>query len=230
VKKTAPNLSLLKVPGDKRRTPSYPLFKTLLLLLVLAVVGGTAAASADPRHSSLPSPGPSPQFAFDDLDGDLRPDLASVHPGQTGLSRTDYWVQLQLSTAGRQFIRVVGPNGGLSIEARDVNGDRAIDLVLVTTWLRQPVAILLNDGHGGFSRVDPTAFPEAFRKPAANWAPTFEQTSDAVGVPPESRAGISQETKVRPHFRSHPDSIPHLRPGFLPDFFQVSHRGRAPPV
>jgi hypothetical protein len=230
VKKTAPNFDLLTVLKDKLRTQSYPLLETLFLLLVLALVGGRAAASAAPRHSPLPSPGPSPQFAIDDLDGDLRPDLASIHPGQSGLSRTDYWIQLQLSTAGRQFIRVVGPNGGLSIEARDVNGDRAIDLVLVTSWLRQPVAILLNDGHGGFSPVDPTAFPEAFSKPATNWAPGFEQTTDAVGVPPQSRAWISEETRVRPHFRSHPDSIPHLSPGFLLHAFLVSHASRAPPV
>jgi hypothetical protein len=215
---------------DKLAIRSHAFFPLLILLLFLGLVCGNAAASADVRNVPAGSPAPNPQFAIEDFDGDLRPDVASIQAGQSDFSSTDYWIQLQLSEVGRQFIRVVGPIGGLSIEARDVNGDRAIDLVLVTAWHRQPVAILLNDGHGSFSRVDPTGFPEAFNEPTTNWAPTSEHSIDAFGVPPQSRAGICQKTKVRPHSRSHADSIPPLSAGFLFDPFLVSHAGRAPPL
>src|SRR6202043_727763 len=99
------------------------------------------------------SPGSDLSFSIGDFDGDSNPDLASVQAGQSDLTRTDYWVQLQLSVRGRQSFQIVAPIGGLQIVSRDVNGDHALDLVLTTTWLRRPVAILLNDGHGNFSRV-----------------------------------------------------------------------------
>src|SRR5271170_3994083 len=67
------------------------------------------------------------------------------------VGRTNYSVQLHLSSVGQHSIQLVAPAGGLQIEARDVNGDDAIDLVLTTAWLKQPVAIFLNDGHGSFS-------------------------------------------------------------------------------
>jgi hypothetical protein len=203
-------------------------FAALIILSLLGLVGG--GARADTRNEGVASLGPSAQFAIGDFDGDLRPDLASIQAGQSGFSRTDYWIQLQLSAVGRQFIRVVGPNGGLAIEARDVNGDRAIDLVLVSAWHRQPVAILLNDGHGGFSRVEPGAFPEAFGEPAADWAVVLGVASDAVGVAPQSRAGICADTRAGPRAGRHADSIPRLSAGFLLDAFVVSHAGRAPPL
>jgi len=204
------------------------LFAAPVLLLLLGLVGGSARA--DTRNPGTVSGGASAQFAIEDFDGDLRPDVASIQAGQSGFSRTDYWIQLQLSAAGRQFIRVVGPAGGLAIEARDVNGDRAIDLVLVTAWHRQPVAILLNDGRGGFSRVEPTAFPEAFGEPASDWVSACGVAIDAVGVAPQSRAGISADTRAGPHAGTQADSIPRLCAGFLLDAFVVSHAGRAPPV
>jgi hypothetical protein len=98
-------------------------------------------------------------FAVADFDGDLRPDLAHIQIGRSDAALTDYWVQLQLSGAGQQSILVVAPSGGLQISVRDVNGDDAPDLVLTTSWLKTPVAILLNDGRGGFSRKEPSAFP-----------------------------------------------------------------------
>ena len=103
-------------------------------------------------------------------------------------------------------------------------------LVLVTVWHRQPVAILLNDGHGGFSRVEPGAFPEAFGEPGADWAVVLGVASDAVGVAPQSRAGICADTRAGPRAGRHADSIPRLSAGFLLDAFVVSHAGRAPPL
>jgi hypothetical protein len=228
VRVSAANFGKCMALRERIATRRYLIFVAIILFLLLGLVGGSARA--DNRNEGVAALGASAQFAIEDLDGDLRPDLASIQAGQSGFSRTDYWIQLQLSAAGRQFIRVVGPAGGLAIEARDVNGDRAIDLVLVTAWHRQPVAILLNDGHGGFSRVEPSAFPEAFGEPAADWASVLGVAIDAVGVAPQSRAGICADSRAGPRATTHTDSSPRLSAGFLLDAFVVSHAGRAPPL
>jgi hypothetical protein len=124
---------------------------------------------------------------------------------------------------------LVAPAGGLLIEARDVNGDHAVDLILSTS-LKQPVAIFLNDGHGSFSRVAPSVFPGAFSDPPTNWASASDQGAEAVGVPPQSRPGILQAAKLLANIRPRADSISRAGPGFAIDFFLVSHAGRAPPA
>ncbi len=120
---------------------------------------GRAAAlpSATPSalsHSKSPS-----RFAIADFDGDSRPDLATVEIGQIGPSRARYWIEFQLSTGAQQMIDVNAPIGGLDISSRDVNGDQSLDLIVTTAWLNQPVAVLLNDGHGNFTLTNPSAFP-----------------------------------------------------------------------
>jgi hypothetical protein len=227
---SAPEFGVLVRLSERCATRRYFVFAALILFILLGLPGGNARASADGRNAPVATLGPNLQFAIEDFDGDLRPDIASIQAGQSGISRTDYWIHLQLSAAGRQFILVVGPVGGLAIEARDVNGDRAIDLVLVTAWHREPVAILLNDGHGNFSHVEPTAFPEAFGEPAAGWTPGLGRAIDVVGVAGEPRAGTCAETKARMDAGSHADRVPRLRAGSLLDTLVVAHAGRAPPV
>jgi len=188
---------------------------------------GAAAADLPTAHAA--SQGPNLSFSIADFDGDSKPDLASVRAGNGDLARTDYWIQLQLSAAGRQTFQIVAPIGGLQIASRDVNGDHALDLVLTTTWLRQPVAILLNDGHGMFSQVEPAAFPGAFSESETSWGSTTQHAIDAVGLPPQSREDICSETNLFLHllsqapFSARPDS----RFGVGP--FLISHLGRAPP-
>src|ERR1035437_2390402 len=134
------------------------LFLWTSLLVLFGFAGRGTAEAADIQSGPVTSIGPGPQFAIADFDGDLRPDLARIQPRPNSSGATNYWIQIQLSAVGRQSIRLVAPAGGLEIEARDVNGDHAVDLVLTTAWFNQPVAVLLNDRHGGFSRVEPTAF------------------------------------------------------------------------
>lgn len=200
----------------------------LCLLFLAGLVAGTTSA-ADLQSAPATSVRPGLSLAVADFDGDLRPDLAGVQIGRTDVSRTDYWVQLQLSAVGRQTILVVAPAGGLEITARDVNGDHALDLVLTTTWLKQPVAILLNDGHGRFSRVDPVAFPDAFSESTAGWSSSTLETPDAAGVPAQSRTGIYSPTARLPHVRSRAGAVPPSNCGFLFSPYLVSHLGRAPP-
>ena len=219
----------LAVLSDSSALRCY-LIRSLLLLLFLGLVGGRAAANTDVQKGPVSSVGPGLSFAIADFDGDLRPDVVSVHTGRSDFSRSDYWIQLQLTTAGRQSIQVVASIGGLQIAARDVNGDHAVDLVLTTALLRQPVAILLNDGHGNFTRVAPTAFPGAFTESETNWASGSHQVTDAIGVPPQSRGGIFLETRGLPYPKAQADFTSISTKGLFLSPFLTSHLGRAPPA
>src|SRR5208282_1159573 len=153
-------------------------------LLLMFVSGGNGIAKGGTIQSGAPaSAGPGLTVAIADFDGDHRLDLASIQTGRDGCGGSAYWIQFQLSTAGRQSIQLVAPPGGLRIEARDVNGDHAVDLVFTSAWFRRPVAILLNDGHGSFSRAEPTAFPGVFNEPESNWASGRRLLATAVGLP-----------------------------------------------
>jgi hypothetical protein len=205
------------------------LFLWISSVLLFGLAGRSTAEAADFQSAPVISVGPGPQFAIADFDGDRRPDLASIQAGQNPSGTSSYWIQLQLSAIGRQSIRLVAPTGGLLVEARDVNADHAVDLVLSTVWFRQPVAILLNDGHGSFSRVEPTAFPGAVRVSTTKWASSSDHATEAVGVPPPSRSGICSDARTLPHLRLDADSISPWRAGFLLAFLLISPAGRAPP-
>ncbi len=200
----------------------------ILCFLFLAGLAAGAAAGADVRTVPASPAEPCVPLAIADFDGDLRPDLADVQVGRSDVSHTDYWIQLQLSAAGRQTILVVAPAGGLQIAARDVNGDHALDLVL-TTALSEPVAVFLNDGHGSFSRADPADFPEAFRESKTSWGSSTHQAPDTFGIPPQSRAGICSASARQSHVGSHATVIPRSQRGHLRRSCLDSHAGRAPP-
>jgi hypothetical protein len=206
-----------------------PLLCASLLLLLGLIGAGSAAANAHVQNTPITTAKPGLPFAIADFDGDRRPDLASVRSGANSSGSTNYSIQLQLSAVGQQSIQLVAPTGGLFIEARDVNGDNAVDLVLTTAWFRQPVAIYLNDGHGGFSREDPSAFPGAFSESTTNWTSTTNQTADALGVPPQSGAGIREAEPSSLHDRSPQGPIPPSTVGFPINPFLVSQPGRSPP-
>lgn len=136
----------------------------VVLPLWCALIGlapfGKAAALPDSRSGSS---GPvASQFTISDFDGDNRPDLASVHTGESGFGDTRYFVDFRLTTGLRQTIGVTAPAGGLQLTSRDVNGDDYPDVIVSTYWTNQPVAILLNDGRGNFTQSDPSPFPGVF--------------------------------------------------------------------
>jgi hypothetical protein len=221
---------MLKFPFRRLRSPATAaFFRGLLPLFLLAGTMASAAAGADVPKPSITSGGPGLQFAIADFDGDHRPDLVGVQAGQSNVSHTNYWIQLRLSAAGQQTISIVAPSGGLQIAARDVNGDQIPDLILTTAWLRQPVAIFINDGHGTFTRVEPTAFPEAFRESQTSWDSSTDQAGDSVGVAPTWRAGVCVAAARFPHPGSQPGAIAPSNRGFSPSPFLISQPGRASP-
>jgi hypothetical protein len=214
------------VLGGSLATRRYRL-RTLFAILLLGFVSSSALWGADVQKAPATSVGPGAQFAIADFDGDVRPDLASIQAGPNSSGTTNYWIQLQLSSVGRQSIRLVAPAGGLRIEARDVNGDHAVDLILATAWFDQPVAVFLNNGHGSFSKAEPAAFPGAFSESKISWAKVSNQATRTVGVPPQS--GIWSEPSSLAHGPSPGRQILPTISDFLVNPLLISHAGRAPP-
>jgi hypothetical protein len=214
---------------DTWRAARIPLRWVWLLVLFLST-GNNIAKAAAIQNGAAASAGPGLTVAIADFDGDHRLDLASIQTGRDGCGGCAYWIQFQLSSAGRQSVQLVAPPGGLRIEARDVNGDHAVDLVFTTAWFRQPVAILLNDGHGSFSRAEPTAFPGAFSEPKTNWVAGTHLAATAVGLPPQSRARVDEAEKAPLHQRFPTRLILPLSPIVPAGAFLFFAAGRAPPA
>lgn len=233
MKRIAKNSTFIDGPRRclRDRLVSAKFMKVFLRFLFVACLVVSGITSADAENSPVTSAKARLTFAVADFDGDLRPDQADVRIGQSTVSQTDYWVQFRLTAAQRQMILVVAPAGGLEIAARDVNGDHAVDLVLTTVWRRRPVAILLNDGHGRFSQVDPAGFPEAFDECEQRWQSSTQLPQPGVlGNPPQSRHGISSALACIQRIWPSVRAVSQSRCGFLASLFLIAHRGRAPPL
>jgi hypothetical protein len=201
----------------------------LFSLLLFSLAGHSTANAAETETGRVTAAGPGLRFAIADFDGDLRPDLATIRAARSVSGASSYWIQLQLSAAGRQSIQVDAPAGGLSIEARDVNGDLAVDLVLTTVGFGRPIGILLNDGHGRFSLTAPTVFPGAFSKSNTSWVSGLNLATEAVGVPSQSGASAYAWKSDFLRGRSPAKFIPLPAAGFPVSPFLFSQAGRAPP-
>jgi FG-GAP-like repeat len=139
-----------------------------LLMLALATCGASLGASG--RVINAP---PLPQRSLDnlgwaiaDFDGDSQPDLAITKSEARG-SGYVYWLELDLSarpdSKSPQTLpglpALSSPVFGLHLTPRDVDGDHDLDIVLTVGVARQPVAVWINDGQGGFEEGDPAAYP-----------------------------------------------------------------------
>jgi hypothetical protein len=205
------------------------LLRFVIAALFFGLVLGAAPARAAAENSAATTLGPGLTFAIADFDGDRHPDFARIEAGQNRPGSSDYSIQIELSDLGRQSIHLVGPAGGLLLEARDVDGDRTIDLVVSAAWRKQPVAIFLNDGHGSFSRAKVAAFPEAFSECKTKFVPASNPAADALGVSRQAGAGNCPEENDSGFDRSPACFILFLSAGFPSDSFLTSHSGRAPP-
>jgi hypothetical protein len=207
----------------------HPSFRFVISFLFLGLLYGGMPARTCAENSAATSLGPGLTFAIADFDGDLDPDFASIQTGQNRPGSSDYTIQIYLSQLGRQTIPLVAPVGGLLIEARDVDGDHTIDLVVSTAWHSQPVAIFLNDGHGSFSRVQVGAFPAAFSEWHTNLLSASNPATDALGISPQPRAGICSKENDSGFRRLPASLLLASTAGFPRDPFQTSSAGRAPP-
>jgi hypothetical protein len=209
---------------------------------LLALVAGIASKATTVRetpnenaaannHGAHNLSWPAPQFVIADFDGDLRPDLASVQVENSTAASSTYWIHVRVSGTEREPMSLVAPVGGLTIEARDVNGDHTVDLVLTTAFTERPIAIFLNDGHGGFSRAATNAFPSAFSRSETEIGDDRKQIADTLGaIPPQSHGGIQPVSKDRLLAGIRVRARRSLRAGFVHDPLVGSCAGRAPPI
>jgi hypothetical protein len=119
---------------------------------------GCTLSSSKAQPRDLPAENSGSQFAIADFDGDQRPDVATLQMVRLNSLDSDYRLSFRLSRGGLQTIGVTGPSGGLALLGRDVNGDCALDLVLVSAWQHRLIAVLLNDGAGNFAAAPPAQF------------------------------------------------------------------------
>ena len=220
-------------PGNAARTANRALLRTLVratLFLALASCIPIRARAANQPTQPRIAPGRGLPFAIADFDGDHQPDVASVQAAPGESSRDDYWVRLRLSASGKRYIPLTAPRGGLRVEALDVNGDHAVDLVFATAWLDRPVAILLNDGHGNFSRVDPSAFPQAFKKSRNAFNSGATGLSYGLCLPQESAAGAFRLARANEALRPSASRARFAGVQFAPAPFLPHAAGRAPPA
>jgi hypothetical protein len=203
----------------------------MALLLGLYMVGvATLAEGSAPRILPPASAGVTANFAIADFDGDQRPDFASVQAGGGTPRESRYWIRLQLSTGSRQTIGLTAPVGGLRLDLQDVNGDHLADLIVSTTWFGRPVAILLNDGQGNFTFVDPSEFPAATKEAPASWSEPSSPINELSAIPPSrslpkvlqsQSGGFLAEIKREFAFRT--ADCPHI------SNWTCTSAGRAPP-
>jgi hypothetical protein len=206
-----------------------PAFRRILPWLLILLTGpclqtGTRAENTPSKSNGIAFVA---EFAIADFDGDQIPDLVRVRPGETTSNQTRYWIQLQLTRMGQQLIGVMAPIGGLRVAASDVNGDHATDLVLTTTLGNQPVAILLNDGHGEFTALEPGAFPDAFR-PASTEKFSQEQRLYSATSATQLRPALWWESKrLRRAEKTRVQAGVNFATSVSASL--LNHRGRAPP-
>jgi hypothetical protein len=134
-----------------------------------------ACAFANSARATQPVAAFSPWIAAD-FDGDLKPDLARAGAFRSSGLGFEQEIHLGFSSVAPGVFLVHTPVVGYRLIARDIDGDSDWDLVLESFW-REPVAILVNDGGGRFHQADLDPFRPLF--------PCQERTSF------ESRASLT---------------------------------------
>jgi FG-GAP repeat len=189
---------------DSSRGPRLARVPVLVILLaILACVGGAGQASAGelrafasvnanaPGADHLSTQGDAfrlgtaaAPFGWSttvaDLDRDGWPDVAIADRR----GRSDgfaYTIELRISSARPQTLAFRSPHDSLTVTARDVDGDRDLDLVVTPALTRDVVGLWLNDGGGRFHRAELAASPMQL-PPVGTLAPLTTELEPSTAV------------------------------------------------
>jgi hypothetical protein len=217
----------------------YSVVSALLFCLLAWHAGKLEAANQPPqslrtwvpRDAQIFASRTTSHIAIADFDGDLQPDVATVESGSVAALRASYRIRFELSRGTEQSIGVVAAAGGLQIWPQDVNGDNFPDLMISSKWLHEPVAILLNDGHGNFTVAAPGTFPQAKWGNETNLAAAGSDEKESVEFD-VSRSPAGESAENGGGFQSQPSRellkfIEAEKARFLAHLFGLE---RAPPL
>lgn len=123
-----------------------------------------------------------------DFDGDHQPDLARAEILDLKSPDNRYRVNVTLSRGSvSSFEFHLAHSAGVNIEARDIDGDHDLDLVITSGVFHKPVGLWVNDGAGTFTPVDSSLYPDSvWRGPPAlksNQAPADDLNAILEGFP-----------------------------------------------
>jgi hypothetical protein len=215
---------------NKLATRSNPIrgpLRFFLLVLFASFLGSIPARAGD---LTLPASWQRSSFAIADFDMDGRLNLATVQTTFNSSSLSIYRVQVQLDDGRLQSIDLVGPPDGIRIAARDVNGNGFPDIVVTSASRNEPLAILLNDGRGAFSLLDPFSFPGAFSRSDSNLNGDLPSHRDIATILSQSPVGEFFESKYLSHLRPVAGSISEPNSAAFLSALLVSLPERAPPA
>jgi hypothetical protein len=149
-------------------------------LITLALAPAVAAANAPALPSPFETYGGT-GWTVADFDGDGRPDILTARP-EVAVHGFRHQVRIQLSSGAGRVVSFavdgVAPGiPGIQVSARDIDGDRDVDLVFTTVASHEAVGVWINDGSGRFARGSSAA--------ADAWPGTLDAASDltAPGIP-----------------------------------------------
>ena len=136
-------------------------FRASVFLFAIAVPWGLLAL---PRSSAAPAAfNDSPagaSWTLGDFDGDGLADLLTSSIETLGPSGYGHRIQIRSGSGaaiGASF-QVFGSTPGLTVLARDIDGDHDLDLIVSNSYSSRPIGVWINDGHGVFTQADEKAY------------------------------------------------------------------------
>jgi hypothetical protein len=201
----------------------------LLWLLVMACLGAGCLQAGTRPDADSDLKYPIAALAAT-LDTDHEPDWISVYACPGPDAGAYYCIRVALSQAhSTQTLLVPRSPNGIRITARDVDGDRLPDILVMSIGDGRPLGIWINDGRGGFQTGDPSTFP------ARIWHedPLLYPAPSADEIPLAATIGV-QTVFLNPHGLIEPLLLPSQR--LILDGIQArrlvngyDHSGRDPP-